>query len=90
MKNTAKRNMSSAVCALSMHSRLFCLCAHVQCRVCYVYHVEFHFRFRRLVTFPVEYQLWRGCHSEKSSKKISGNFLRGGEGGNVFEGWGNF
>ena len=26
-------------------------------------------------------QLWSGCHGEKSSKKYSGNFLRGGEGG---------
>ena len=32
---------------------LFCLCAHGQCRICYIYHVEFHFRFRRLVSFPV-------------------------------------
>ena len=32
---------------------LFCLCAHVQCRVCYIYHVEFHFRFRRLLSFAV-------------------------------------
>ena len=48
---------------------LFCLCTHVQCRVCYIYHVEFHFRFRRLLSFPVKHQLWSGCHGEKSSKK---------------------
>ena len=65
--------------------RLFCLCTHVQCRVCYIYHVEFHFRFRGLLSFPVKHQLGSGCHGEKSSKKISGNFSRGGEGGNVFE-----
>ena len=33
--------------------RLFCLCAHEQCHVCYIYHVEFHFWFRRLVLFTV-------------------------------------
>ena len=33
--------------------RLFCLCVCGQCRVYYIYHVEFHFRFRRLVSFPV-------------------------------------
>ena len=48
---------------------LCCLCAHVQCRVCYIYHVEFHFRFRFLLSFPVKHQLWSGCHCEKSSKK---------------------
>ena len=32
---------------------LFCLCAHGQCRIYYIYHVEFHFRFRHLVSFPV-------------------------------------
>ena len=63
---------------------LFCLCAHVQCRVCYIYHVEFHFRFRRLLSFPVKHQLRSGCHGEKSSKKIPGNFLRGGEAGRMF------
>ena len=70
------------VCFLNVQSslhekcRLFCLCVHVQCRVYYIYHVEFHFRFRHLLSFPVKHQLWSGCHSEKSSKKISGNFLR--------------
>ena len=29
--------------------RLFCLCVHVQFRVCYIYHVEFHFRFTHRV-----------------------------------------
>ena len=33
--------------------RLFCLCTHGQCRVYYIYHVEFHFRFVHLITFPV-------------------------------------
>ena len=32
---------------------LFCLCAYAQCRVYYIHHVEFHFRFRALVSFPV-------------------------------------
>ena len=53
--------------------RLLCLCMYVQCRVCYIYHVEFHVRFRHLVSFPVEHQLWCGCHGEKSSTKNSGN-----------------
>ena len=47
--------MSSVVCASSMYRCLcmkiclFCLCTHVQCRVCYIYHVEFHFRFTHRV-----------------------------------------
>ena len=49
---------------------LFCLPAYGWCCVCYIYHVEFHFRFRCLVSFPVKYQLWCGCHGERSSKKI--------------------
>ena len=56
-------NMSSAVCASSIHSRLCIkmssflsvqLCMHGQCRVHHIYHVEFHFRFRRLLSFPVK------------------------------------
>ena len=111
VKDTTKRNMSSAVCALLMHKflaptpiymqsfalvvfawkfRLFCLWAHGQCHVYYVYQVEFHFRFRRMVSFPVKHQLWSGCHSEKSSKNISGNFSMGGEGARCFWGMGQF
>ena len=33
--------------------RFFCLCAHRQCRVYYIYHVEFHFRFELRITFPI-------------------------------------
>ena len=33
--------------------RLFCLWAYGQCCIYYIYHVEFHFRFRNLVSFPV-------------------------------------
>ena len=76
VKNTAKRNMSSAMCASSMYTRL-CM-------------KKFHFRFRHLLSFPDKHQLWSGCHGEKSSKKISGNFLRGGEGGRCFWGMGQF
>ena len=50
--------------------RLLCLCAHGQCLVHHIYHVEFHFRFRHLLSFPVKHQLWSGCPGEKSSKKI--------------------
>ena len=48
------------VCFVNVQSSLHknvCLCAHVQCRVCYIYHVEFHFRFRRRVSFLVKHQL---------------------------------
>ena len=31
---------------------LFCLCAHGQCRVYHIYHVEFYFWFGHLITFP--------------------------------------
>ena len=75
-KNTAKRNMSSTMCASSMYSRLCMeMSSFLFVRVCamprmlYIYHVEFHFRFRCLVSFPVKHQLWSGCHGEKSSKK---------------------
>ena len=59
-KNTAKQNMSSAVCVSSMYSHLcmkmlsflfVCACAMPRL-ICYIHHVEFHFRFRRLVSFP--------------------------------------
>ena len=36
--------------------------------------------------FPVKHQLRSGCHVGRSSKKTSGKFLRGGYGGDVFEG----
>ena len=38
---------------LAWKCRLFCLCAYGQCRVYYISHVEFHFRFGCLVLFPV-------------------------------------
>ena len=38
----------------SMHENvIFSLCAHGQCHVYYIYHVEFHFRFGHLITFRV-------------------------------------
>ena len=50
----------SAPCVLHQYTvvfawkwRLFSLYAHGQCRVYYIYHVEFHFRFGHLVSFPV-------------------------------------
>ena len=49
-KNTSKQNTSSAMCNLSMYSRL-CMkmlsFLFVQCHVYYIYYVEFHFRFGR-------------------------------------------
>ena len=35
---------------LFMKCRLFCLWAHEQCRVYYIYHVEFHFQFGQLIS----------------------------------------
>ena len=40
------------------------LCAHAQCRVNFIHHVEFYFRFRHLITFPVYSQLWRSSQGE--------------------------
>ena len=50
-------NMFSAVCASSIYSRL-CMKMSAFLSVCtwaihHIYHVEFHFRFRHLVSFPV-------------------------------------
>ena len=58
LKNNAKRNISCAMCdsctvVFVLKCRLFCLCVHGQCRVYYIYHVEFHFWLRHLVWFPV-------------------------------------
>ena len=38
---------------LCMKMSSVCLFAHGQCRVYYIYHVEFHFRCEHLITFPV-------------------------------------
>ena len=76
--------------SLDYRKSQFCHAAAKRCcgsgyiLICYIYHVEFHFRFRHLLSFPVKHQLWRGCHGEKSSKKISGNFLRHNVFGNSF------
>ena len=72
--------ISFALVVFAWKCRLFCLFAHGQCRVYYIYHVEFHFRFEHLITFPVWYQLSCGCWGERSSKKISGNILLSGWG----------
>ena len=37
-----------------------------QCRVHHIYYVEFHFQFRRLVSFPILRQFWCGCYVERS------------------------
>ena len=50
------RILQSRICpapCVLLQCRLFCLCMYGQYRVCYIHHVEFHFRFRRLVSFPV-------------------------------------
>ena len=74
------------VCFVNVQSPLhenvvFSVCARM---FCYIYHVEFHFRFRHLLSFLVKHQLWSGCHGGRSFKKTSGNFLRGGYGGGCF------
>ena len=57
---TPQSGICSARCVLcqctvvfAWECHFFCLCAHGQCHVYYIYHVEFHFRFRHLVWFPV-------------------------------------
>ena len=47
------RSTAVALVVFAWKCRLFCLFAHGQCRVYYIYHVEFHFRFEHLITFPV-------------------------------------
>ena len=42
-----------ALVVFAWKCRLFFMSAHVQCRVHYIYHVEFYFRFGHLITFPV-------------------------------------
>ena len=55
-----------ALVVFAWKCRLFCLCVHGQCRVYYIYHVEFHFRFKNLLAYPVWHQLSCGCQGEKS------------------------
>ena len=59
------------VCIVNVQSYLhenvvFSVCVRMgnAVRVHHIYHVEFHFRFRHLASFPV--QLWCGCHGERS------------------------
>ena len=57
LKNTAKRNMSSGVCASSMYRRLclemlsFYLCSHGQCCVYYIYFLRVFFFFEVVFIF---------------------------------------
>ena len=48
-------------------SRLLWTCAHAQCRIHFFHHVEFYFRFRHLISFPVWGQLYCACLDEESS-----------------------
>ena len=50
---------------IEMSSFLY-MCAHAQCRVNFIYHVdvEFYFWFQHLITFPVYSQLWRSSQGE--------------------------
>ena len=60
---------------LSLHkmSSFLYVCAHVQCHVNFIHHVELYFRFQHLITFPVQSQLWQNSQGEKSSSFFSGN-----------------
>merc|ERR1712208_209527 len=49
------------------------MCTHAQCRVNFIHHVEFYFRFQHLITLPVYSQLWHSSQGEKSSSFCSGN-----------------
>ena len=67
--------------------RLFCLCAYVQCLVCYIFimlnsisGLDAWYHFRLNISCGVAVMV------RSHQKKISGNFLRGGEWENVFEG----
>ena len=64
---------------------LFYLCAHGKC---HVHHVEFHFRFKWLVSFPFKIS-WGVAVMVRGHKKKSGNFLGGPffcwRGGTIFE-----
>ena len=42
--------------AFSWKCLLFCFCVHGQCRVCYTFYMEFHFRLGHLTPFPVQGQ----------------------------------
>ena len=41
------------------------MCAHVQCRVHFFHHVEFYFRLRQQISFPVWGQLRCACQGEE-------------------------
>ena len=58
---------------LFLKSRLWWTCAHAQCRIHFFRHVEFYFRFRQLISFPVWGQLYCACLGEGSSTIFSGN-----------------
>ena len=49
------------------------MCTHAQCRVNFIHHVEFYFRFRHLITFPVYTQLSHSSQGKKSSTFFSDN-----------------
>ena len=56
-----------------LKSRLFWTCAHVQCRLHIFHHIEFYFRLRQRIAFPVWGQLCCACQGDESSTKFSGN-----------------
>ena len=64
-------NLCLCLC-IKMSSFLY-MCSHAQCRVHFIHHVEFYFRFRHLITFPAYSQLWHSSQGEKSLTYFSGN-----------------
>ena len=48
---------------IKMSSFLY-MCTYAQCRVNFIHHVEFYFRFQHLITLPVYSQLWHSSQGE--------------------------
>ena len=48
---------------IKMSSFLY-MCTHAQCRVNFIHHVDFYFRFQHLITLPVYSQLWHSSQGE--------------------------
>ena len=52
---------------LFVKSNLFWTCMHAQCRIHFIHHIEFYFRFGQLISFSVWGQLYCACQGEDSS-----------------------
>ena len=63
------------VSCLYLKSCLFWTCVHTQCHAHFFHHVEFYFRLRQLLAFPVLGLLCCVCQAEESSRIFSGNVV---------------